>query len=115
MSSDITAPEQLSITPSGALGIRWPDALPDRQALVVSATLLRACSPSAEQRQNPTLPQAVRICDLELMGHYGLKIAFDDGHDSGIYTWEYLADICRRREDLARQYGIRPGGDSNPG
>ena len=70
------------------------------QCFDLSAEYLRVLSPSAEVRghgpDDETLQVGkrwVRIQDLQKAGNYALKIHFDDGHDSGIYTWDYLYDL----------------------
>lgn len=67
------------------------------ERFLLSAEYLRVNSPSAEVRGHglgqailQTGKQMVRIRDVTPVGQYALKIAFDDGHDSGLYTWEYL-------------------------
>jgi DUF971 family protein len=37
----------------------------------------------------------VRILRLEPVGHYALRIVFDDRHDTGLYTWDYLRELGR--------------------
>lgn len=61
------------------------------------AEYLRVFSPSAEvQGHGPGQSvlqhgkRDVRFMDFEPQGHYAIKITFSDGHDSGIYSWEYL-------------------------
>jgi DUF971 family protein len=63
----------------------------------LSAEYLRVFSPSAEvQGHHPsqavlqTGKKNVQFLDLEPQGHYAIKISFSDGHDSGIFSWEYL-------------------------
>ena len=58
---------------------------------------LRVFSPSAEVRGHgvgqavlQTGKKQVILTHAEPVGHYGVKLVFDDGHDSGIYTWDYL-------------------------
>ncbi len=58
---------------------------------------LRVSSPSAEVRGHgpgqevlQTGKENVGITAIEPMGHYALRIVFDDGHDTGLYSWEYL-------------------------
>src|SRR5690554_4881541 len=77
----------------------------------LSAEFLRVHSPSAEvQGHNPTQAvlqtgkQDVNIKRLEAVGNYAVKLVFDDGHDTGIYTWEQLHDFCRRREHFWTNY-----------
>ena len=64
------------------------------------AEYLRVESPSAEvQGHHPgervTVPGkiGVGIQGVEPIGHYAVRIQFDDGHDTGIYTWEYLHQL----------------------
>ncbi len=61
---------------------------------------LRVFSPSAEVRGHgpgqevlQTGKEDVNINAIEPMGHYAVKLVFDDGHDSGIYDWNYLFDL----------------------
>ncbi len=63
----------------------------------LSAELLRTESPSAEvqghspsQKKTVLGKENVTIRALEATGNYAIRIVFDDGHDSGIYTWTYL-------------------------
>mgnify|MGYP006072909077 FL=1 len=66
----------------------------------LSAEYLRISSPSAEVRGHSP-DQAVlqvgkskvRLVGLEGVGYYAVKLEFDDGHDSGLYTWNYLYDL----------------------
>ncbi len=67
----------------------------------LSAEYLRVLSPSAEVRgHSPDQAQLqvgkkyVKITSVEAVGHYAVKLTFDDGHDSGIYAWDYLYDLC---------------------
>jgi DUF971 family protein len=77
----------------------------------LSAEFLRINSPSAEV-QGHSQEQAilqhgkkmVKIGDLIPQGHYALRIHFTDGHDSGIYTWEYLFDLGHNQADLWSEY-----------
>lgn len=61
---------------------------------------LRVYSPSSEvagyHSKKPVLQVGkaqVNITDLQQVGHYAVKIFFDDGHKSGLYTWNYLYDL----------------------
>jgi DUF971 family protein len=65
------------------------------------AEYLRVYSPSAEVRGHgrgqevlQTNKEQVGIDKLEVSGNYALKIYFDDGHDSGLFTWDYLYDLA---------------------
>lgn len=68
------------------------------------AELLRVFSPSAEVRghwgQGAKLQldkQDVNIEELKPVGHYAVKIFYDDGHDSGLYDWPYLHDLGKKQ------------------
>ena len=44
------------------------------------------------------------ILGLESIGHYALRIRFDDLHDTGIYSWDYLYGLGRDRDEVWRRY-----------
>ena len=75
------------------------------------AELLRVESPSAEvQGHNPNQKVTVAgqrhvgIIGLESIGHYALRIKFDDRHDTGIYSWSYLYELGRDQAEIWRSY-----------
>jgi DUF971 family protein len=73
------------------------------------AEFLRVHSPSAEvQGHGKPILQfgkiAVGLSKVEPAGQYALKLTFDDGHDSGLFTWEYLYQLAVRQEDLWSDY-----------
>jgi len=41
---------------------------------------------------------------VEPIGHYALRPTFSDGHDSGIYSWDYLYDLGIRYDELWQRY-----------
>lgn len=72
----------------------------DQQQFLLSAEYLRVFSPSAEvkghgpgQEVLQHGKQYVGITHIESAGNYAIKILFDDGHDSGIFSWEYLYQL----------------------
>lgn len=76
-----------------------------------SAEFLRVHSPSAEvQGHGPgqavlqTGKSQVGITRLEAAGHYGLRLYFDDGHDTGIYSWVYFQQLGTQQEALWAAY-----------
>ncbi|MFM2056101.1 MAG: hypothetical protein RLY71_486 [Pseudomonadota bacterium] len=76
--------------------------------------LMRVCSPSAEvQGHGPgqevlqTGKREVEITALEPVGHYAVQPTFSDGHDSGIFTWEYLYRLGAEQDQLWRDYEAR--------
>ena len=77
----------------------------------LEAEFLRVHSPSAEVRGHgpgqevlQTGKREVRLTGVEAVGSYAVKLIFDDGHDSGIYSWEYLHELCSRKDELWREY-----------
>ena len=77
----------------------------------LSAEFLRVHSPSAEVRGHgrgqevlQTGKQDVGIEQIEPVGHYALKIFFDDGHDSGLFTWDYLFELASQQDALWQDY-----------
>ena len=83
----------------------------DGQEYTLPAEYLRVYSPSAEVRGhgegNETLQfgkRLVTINALEKSGNYALQIVFSDGHDSGIYSWDYLQALAENYEDRWATY-----------
>jgi len=93
----------------------------DRRLLTVSyrgaapfelpAELLRVLSPSAEvqghsPQQRVTVPgkRNVAILGIEPVGNYAVRIVFDDRHDTGIYSWDYLETLGREKEARWQSY-----------
>lgn len=73
--------------------------------------LLRVYSPSAEvQGHGPgqevlqTGKRQVGVVGVEPVGHYAVQLTFDDGHDSGIFSWSYLHDLGSRQEAYWQRY-----------
>jgi DUF971 family protein len=72
---------------------------------------LRVFSPSAEVRGHgpgqETLQIGKKNVDInavEPVGHYAVVLVFDDGHDSGIYSWDYLYDLGKHYDVYWREY-----------
>ena len=104
------SPKHLDLKKDQGLTIRWQD---DTTSFY-SIAYLRRMSPSAEQRMlreemesNPltVLPagtgtgEPLTAVDAEMIGHYAIKITFSDGHDTGIFSWEYLRMIDPKISD----------------
>jgi ATP-binding protein involved in chromosome partitioning len=75
------------------------------------AELLRVMSPSAEvqghspeQRVTVARKRNVKIKDLRPVGSYAIRIAFDDGHDTGLFTWTYLQQLGREKKKRFAEY-----------
>ncbi len=72
---------------------------------------LRVWSPSAEVRGHgvgqetlQTGKRDVLINTIEQVGHYAIKPVFSDGHDSGIFSWDYLYEMCINQEEMWQDY-----------
>lgn len=75
------------------------------------AEMLRVMSPSAEvqghspdQRVTVANKRNVKIKDLRPVGNYAVRIAFDDGHDTGLFTWTYLQQLGRDKDKRWADY-----------
>ncbi len=91
-------PTEIRVSPArDALSVRFEDGA----RIILTAERLRVNSPSAEVRGHGgmrpppvTGKEKVKIVRLEPVGNYALRIVFDDGHDSGLYSWDYLSELA---------------------
>ncbi|QKV17649.1 gamma-butyrobetaine hydroxylase-like domain-containing protein [Oricola thermophila] len=81
------------------------------ESFEISAEMLRVMSPSAEvqghspeQRVTVGGKRDVAIAEMVPVGNYAVRIVFDDRHDTGIYSWSYLARLGRDRDALWSAY-----------
>ena len=81
------------------------------EQFLLSSEFLRVHSPSAEvmgHGPNQAVLQFgkkdVVITKIERAGNYAIKLFFNDGHDSGIYTWSYLHELGTTQEKLWQDY-----------
>ena len=72
---------------------------------------LRVHSPSAEvvghgpgQETLQTGKENVAITRIDPVGHYAIRLVFDDGHDTGLYSWTYLHELGRNMEATWNRY-----------
>ncbi len=96
------AAKQLSVTFDDGREFQYP------------AEFLRVHSPSAEVKGHGPGQQKliagrrhVSIIEIEPVGNYAVRLVFDDLHDTGIYSWRYLAEIGERREEMWDDYVAR--------
>lgn len=92
---------------SGVLELSYDDG----SSFALPAELLRVYSPSAEVKGHgkgqeilQTGKRHVALSGIEAMGHYAVRLAFDDGHNSGIYSWEYLYQLAHQQQQLWQDY-----------
>ena len=117
---DVT-PIDLDLKKDAGLTVRWSDG----ETSYYPIAYLRRLSPSADMRElrkamahNPltVLPGGqggsggeITATGAELVGNYALKIAFSDGHASGIYTWGYLREIDPKKQADCEAAQTAPG------
>ncbi len=100
--TDITLHQQ-----SGVLDVVFDDGA----NFSLPVEYLRVYSPSAEVRGHGAGHEVlqvgkrnVEVKAIEPVGAYGVKLAFSDGHDTGIYSWDYLYDMGTRRDAYWKAY-----------
>jgi len=83
----------------------------DGESFGLECELLRVYSPSAEVRGHgpgrevlQTGKKNVSIAEIRPVGNYALQLCFDDGHDTGIYSWDYLYRMCLDKTALWDAY-----------
>ena len=83
----------------------------DGSSNTLSSELLRVESPSAEvqghgpnQKKTPSQKSRVVIEDIEPVGNYAIAIKFDDGHNTGIFSWSYLQKLSLEKDKLWKDY-----------
>ncbi|QLH41975.1 MAG: DUF971 domain-containing protein [Coxiellaceae bacterium] len=111
MQYPIPAPESITLRRSHrTLHLCFSDGL----AVALPYEYLRVYSPSAEVRghglSEPILvrdKEQVSIIRIEPIGHYAIKLIFDDGHQTGIYTWEILYDLAKHFDSYWQRYQER--------
>jgi DUF971 family protein len=86
-------------------------AFDDGERFTLPFEFLRVLSPSAEVRGHGPGQEVLQVgkrdvvlTELEPMGSYAIKLTFDDGHDTGLYTWEYLHHLGSHQEALWQDY-----------
>ncbi len=108
MNAPTAWPAELRVNPAkDGLKIRFDDG----QDYSLAAEYLRVESPSAEVQGHGPLERTfvpgkshVKITKLEPVGHYAVRIVFDDGHDSGLFTWSYLLELGRDHDQKWQTY-----------
>jgi DUF971 family protein len=92
---------------SRELEVRFADGMHGR----LPAEYLRVYSPSAEVKGHAagegilvTGKESVNVARIEPVGRYAVRLAFDDGHDTGLYTWAYLYELCSEQDRKWQRY-----------
>jgi len=89
-------------------------AFDDGKRFSLTCEYLRVFSPSAEVRGHGPGQEVlqvgkrnVEIKEIEPVGNYAVKLAFSDGHDTGLYSWEYLHELGEKQESSWKSYLAR--------
>lgn len=106
--AETKVPSKIAVRDSGrAMHLEYDDGM----SATLRAEYLRIESPSAEVKGHagvggtlPTGKRHVKISAVKSVGHYAVAIHFDDGHDSGIYTWQHLRHLIRQEKRLWADY-----------
>ncbi len=100
MATDILEPVDMDWVENGVLGITWND----RHKSVYPVRFLRQHCPCAactdewtgELRIKPDdIPLLIMVQDIEAVGRYALRFKWNDGHDTGIYSFSWLRRMCQ--------------------
>lgn len=104
----MTAPTELRVSKDRRM---LTVTFPGHEPSALPAEFLRVVSPSAEVQghspeQRVTVPgkRNVAISRIEPVGNYAVRIVFDDTHDTGIFTWDYLHTLTHETEDRWQAY-----------
>lgn len=89
---------------SNQLELEYPQG-----GFLLSAEYLRVNSPSAEVRGHgkPVLQvgkREVKLVGIEPSGNFAVKLIFDDGHDTGLYSWDLLHQLCIDQSSIWQNY-----------
>ena len=111
LNKDTPTPEALTVhSASRVLEIGFSDGKTCR----IPFELMRVYSPSAEvqghgpgQETLQTGKREVTVVEIEPVGNYAIKPTFSDGHDSGLFTWEYLYFLGAQQTELWAEYEQR--------
>ena len=104
----MTAPTELRVSKDrNLLTVTFPAHSP----FELPAEMLRVLSPSAEVQghspeQRLTVPgkRRITITKIEPVGNYAVRITFADGHDTGIFTWDYLHTLGHEKDERWQSY-----------
>ena len=106
-------PIELRLDPSKA---KLTVAFDTGERFELAAEYLRVESPSAEvqghgqgQKQIVRGKEHVTIARIETVGNYAVRLVFDDGHDTGLYSWDYLLELGREHARKWAEY-VRASG-----
>jgi DUF971 family protein len=86
-------------------------AFEDGERFELTFEFLRVFTPSAEARGHGVGQETLQvgkldvdIVSIEPVGNYAIKPVFSDGHDTGLYSWDVLHNLCIHRDELWQAY-----------
>lgn len=86
-------------------------AFGDKGTFTYEAEFLRVLSPSAEVQghsadQRVTVPGKIDVLvkNIEPVGNYAIRVVFDDGHDTGLFSWDYLHELGTSHDERWQEY-----------
>ncbi|HIF18407.1 MAG TPA: DUF971 domain-containing protein [Cycloclasticus sp.] len=89
-------------------------SLDDGQTIELSCEYLRVHSPSAEVRGHGPGQEVlqlnkedVNITAIEPVGNYAVRLVFSDGHDTGLYAWDFLVELAEKKDENWQHYLAR--------
>ena len=108
MMNKVNPPKELRVKNKGSM---LEVTFDDNTVYELSAELLRVESPSAEvqghspdEKKTISGKQDAKIIDVEMIGNYAVKLVFADGHDTGLYTWQFLAMLGENQAAIWGDY-----------
>ena len=84
-------PQELRVQDDGGV---FRVSFDDGMVGAITADRLRDASPSADKSRSPAPMGRLAIVDVEQVGNYAVRISFNDGHSTGIYTWRLLRSLA---------------------
>lgn len=105
-------PKQIKIFEKSKLMVSWPDGSVYKIALQYlrdecpcagckgETVLLKTYRPAKKTNDNPLM---YKIKDIQIVGGYGIQITWKDGHNTGIYTWQYLNELNAGQDKNTKQ------------
>jgi DUF971 family protein len=107
-------PEHIAISKSKGIKIDWRDSAHSDFDLrflrdhcpCASCTGVHGTPPERPRQQGSPFQlytPALKIVSVEPVGNYAIRIQWSDGHNTGIYTFEYLRELSRQREELSAE------------
>ena len=112
----MSEPEHIAISKSKGVHIDWKDNHHSEYGLqylrdqcpCATCTGAHGTPPAAPAAANPLqmYKPALRIVEVEPVGHYAIRIVWSDGHQSGIYSYDHLRQICPCAECAAGRKAI---------